>query len=206
MAIEWIMTNNYVPPGSPHPPPQRLFLAALLQYFCHQRDLDKFLQVASKLGVLIAMEKVEGSLMALLFLGLILDSVKHEIRMLPEKLVELTQEQELDRRSTRRNATKRVLHSLIGKLPFAARAVPAGHLLLCHLITPASTLAHLHYWIHLNAEASANITWWRTFLPTWNCTAKFIDWNSVLAEDMLLYTDASGFYCCGAYYQGAWFF
>ena len=111
--------------------------------------------------------------MALSFLGLILDSVKQEIRMLPEKLVDLTQE--LDRRSTGRKATKRELHSLIGKLLFAARAVPGGRLLLRHLITLASTVAHLHYWIHLNAEASANITWWHAFLPTWNSTAKFID-------------------------------
>ena len=70
------------------------------------------------------MEKVKGPLMALPFLGLILNSVKQEIRMLPEKLVELMQE--LDRRSTRCKATKRELHSLIGKLPFAVRAVPGG--------------------------------------------------------------------------------
>ena len=64
------------------------------------------------------------------------------------------------------------------------RAVPGGCLLLRHLITLASTVAHLHYWIHLNAEANANITWWWTFLPTRNGTAKFIDWNSVLDEDI----------------------
>ena len=58
----------------------------------------------------------------------------------------------------------------------------------------------------LNAEAHADITWWRTFLPTWNGTAKFIDPNSVLAVDMLLYTDASGSYGSGAYCQGGWFF
>ena len=105
------------------------------------------------------MEKVKGPLMALPFLGLILNSVKQEIRMLPEKLVELMQE--LDRRSTRRKATKHELHSLIGKLPFAA----GGRLLPRHLIILASTVAHLHYWIRLNAKASANITWWWTLIP-----------------------------------------
>ena len=38
-----------------------------------------------KLGVLIAMEKVEGPLMAISFLVLTLDSVKQEIRLPPEK-------------------------------------------------------------------------------------------------------------------------
>ena len=67
-------------------------------------------------------------------------------------------------------------------------------------------MAHLHHQIRLNAEARADITWWLKFLPTWNGSAKFIDQNSVLAADMLLYTDASGSYGCGAYYQGTWFF
>ena len=84
--------------------------------------------------------------------------------------------------------------------------VPAGRLFLCHLITLASTVVHLHHQIRLNAEARADITWWRTLLPTWNGTAKFIDPNSVLAVDMLLYTDASGSYGSGAYCQGGWFF
>ena len=113
---------------------------------------------------------------------------------------------ELNRWRTRGKATKRELLSLIGKLSFAARAVPVGRLFLRRLITLASTVARLHHWIRLTAKARANITWWLKFLPTWNGSVKFIDQNSVLAVDMLLYTDASGSYDCGAYYQGAWFF
>ena len=180
------------------------FLAAPPHSGCCQRDLDTFLQAASKLGVQVAMETVEGPLTAMSFLGLILDSVKQEIRLPPDELAELTHE--LDRRSTRRKATKRELLSLIGKLSFAARAVPVGRLFLRRLITLASTVVHLHNRIRLNAEAQADITWWQTFLPTWNGTAKFIDLNSVLAADMLLYADASGTHGCGAYYQSAWFF
>ena len=150
------------------------------------------------------MEKVKGPLTAMSFLSLTLDSVKQEIRLSPDKLAELIHE--LNRWSTRHKATKHELLSLIGKLSFAARAVPAGRLFLCRLITLASTVAHMHYWIRLNAEASADITWWLKFLPTWNGSAKFIDQNSVLTVDMLLYTDASGSYGCGAYYQGARFF
>ena len=78
------------------------------------------------------------------------------------------------------------LLSLIGKLSFAVRAVPVGHLFLRRIITLASTVAQLHLQIRLNAEAHADITWWQTFLPTWNGTAKFIDSNSVLAADMHL--------------------
>ena len=180
------------------------FLASPPQSFSCRRDLDTFLQVVSKLGVPVAMDRVEGPVTAMSFLGLILDSVKQKICLPPDKLAELMHE--LDRWNTQRKATKRELLSLISKLSLAARVVPAGRLFLRRLITLASNVAHLHHWIRLNAEARADITWWRTFLPTWNGTAKFIDPNSVLAADMLLYTDASGFEGCGAYYQDAWFF
>ena len=204
-AIEWIMTHNYQLRHLIHYLDD-FFLATPPQSFCCQHNLDTILQVALKLGMLVAMEKVERPLMAMSFLDLILDSVKQEIRLPQEKLAELMHE--LDRWSTRRKDAKpqSVSYSLISKLSFAVRVVPADRLFLRHLITLASTVAHLHHQIRLNAEAHADNTWWRTFVPTWNGTAKFIDPNSVLAADMLLCTDASGSYGCGAYYQGTWFF
>ena len=203
MAIEWIMTHNYQLHHLIHYL-DAFFLAAPPHSGCCQRDLNTFLQAASKLGMQVAMEMVEGPLTAMSFFGLILDSVKQEIRLPPDELAELMHK--LDRWSTRRKATKRELLSLIGKLSFVARAVPAGRLFLRCLITFTSTVAHLHHRIRLNAKERADITWWQTFLPTWNGTAKFIDLNSVLTADILLYADASGTRGCGAYYQGASFF
>ena len=43
------------------------------------------------------------------------------------------------------------------------------------------------------------------FLPSWNRKAFFLKQNTIEASDLSLYTDASGTYGCGAYYQGAWF-
>ena len=82
-----------------------------------------------KLGVSIAMEKVEGPLTAMSFLGLTLDSVKQENHLPPEKLAELMHK--LNIWSTRHKAIKRELLSLIGKVSFAAKAVPAGFLHTC---------------------------------------------------------------------------
>ena len=83
------------------------FLAASPQSFCCQLDLDTFLQAALKLGVPVAMEKVEGPLTAMSFLGLTLNSVKQEICLPLGKLAELMHE--LDRWSTIRKATKHKL-------------------------------------------------------------------------------------------------
>lgn len=119
------------------------------------------------------MEKVDGPLTSLPFLGLILDSTQQEIRLPPEKLQELMHE--LNKWQHRKKAAKRELLSLIEKLSFAVKAVPVGRLFLHRLITQASSITRLHHHIRLNSDAQADITWWQTFMPSWNGTAKFID-------------------------------
>ena len=201
-AIEWILQNNYD-------------LSALIHYLddyflagppsspqCGQH-LRCFLHVAALLGALVAMEKVAGPTTTLPFLGLILDSIRQEIRLPPEKLQEILHL--LDLWATHKNTTKRELLSLIGKVSFAARAVPAGRLFLRRLIMLSTTVTQLHHHIRLTADARADIEWWQTFLPTWNGTAKFIDPATIAAADMDLFTDAAGHLGCGAYFKGSWF-
>lgn len=149
------------------------------------------------------MGKMEGPSTILTFLGLQLDSLRQEIRLPPEKLQDLLQE--LACWASRRSTTKRELLSLIGKLSFAARAVPAGRLFLRRLIMLSTSATSLHHHIRLNTDARADIAWWRAFLPSWNGTAKFVSPLATAAPDIELYTDAAGTLGCGAYYQGAWF-
>ena len=89
-------------------------------------------------------------------------------------------------------ATKRELLSLIGKLSFAAKVVPAGRLFLRHLIHLSTTVRRLHHHIHLNPDTRANLQWRNSFLPSWNGISMFIapEWKD--AESFQLYTDASG--------------
>ena len=105
----------------------------------------------------------------------------------------------------KRKATKRELLSLIGKLSFAAKLVPAGRLFLHHLIQLSATERKLHHHIYLNPEARANLRWWNSFLPSWNGISMFIapEWKD--ADSFQLYTDASGSFGFGAYLDGAWF-
>eukprot|EP00731_Ephydatia_muelleri_P033672 Em0035g9a len=102
-------------------------------------------------------------------------------------------------------ATKRELLSLIGKLSFAAKVVPAGRLFLRRLIQLSTTVRKLHHHIHLNPEARADLRWWNSFLPSWNGISMFIapEWKD--ADSFQLYTDASGSFGFGAYLDGAWF-
>ena len=73
-----------------------------------------------------------------------------------------------------RSVTKRELLSLIGKLSFAAKSVPAGRLFLRHLIHLSTTARRLHHRLHLNANARADVEWLNHFLPSWNGMAMFI--------------------------------
>lgn len=102
---------------------------------------------------------------------------------------------ELDHGSGARKTTKCKLFSLIGVLSFAAQAVSAGFLFLRHLITLSATVQCLHHHIRLNQEAQADITWWKTFLPTWNGHTYFINPSATDAHDLELYTDVSERLC-----------
>lgn len=66
--------------------------------------------------------------------------------------------EELTHRLQRRKKTKMELLSLIGKLAFAGRAVPAGHLFLHRLVTLSTKVRCLHHHLRLNREARADIS------------------------------------------------
>ena len=63
---------------------------------------------------------------------------------------------------------KRDLLLLIGLLNHAATVVRPGWSFLCSLIDASATTAHLDHWVHLNALARADISWWHTFIEHWN--------------------------------------
>ena len=180
-APSWILHNNY----------GLLWLVHYLDdYFIAgppgssscSAHLKVFLGICSRLSIPIAMDKVEGPTRALTFLDLELDSTLQQICLLQDKLTDLLTELQswLDRKKT----TKCHLLSLIGKLAFAAKAIPAGRLFVRSLITLSTRVARLHHQLYLNKQARADISWWMDFLPTWNGTAHFIDPNSIHAPDL----------------------
>ena len=102
------------------------------------------------------------------------------------------------------NVQKRKLLSLIGKLSFAAKVVPAGRLFLRKLIDLSTKVKKLHHRVSLTACAKADIQWWLNFLPSWNGVSLMLQPNWEPAPDLNLFTDASGSIGYGAYFQGAW--
>ena len=199
-ALQWMLTTNYHIPS----------IHYLDDYFitgppdssaCGEAQ-DKTLSLCRSLGIPVAMDKVEGPSSTLTFLGIELDSTLQELRLPLTKLNELLHE--LGKWQDRRKATKRQLLSLIGKLAFAAKVVPAGRLFTRRLIELASTKKRLHHHLDLNRQAQEDIRWWQQFLPSWNGRSMFLEPTWTEADDLQLFTDASGTKGFGAYFDKEW--
>ena len=75
---------------------------------------------------------------------------------------------ELQSWSSCNKCLKRELLSLIGKLNFTCRIIPAGRIFLRRLIDLSTSACLPHHHVTMNREAHRDITWWLQFLPTWN--------------------------------------
>ena len=71
--------------------------------------------------------------------------------------------QELTGMRCRDKCTKRELLSLIGKLSFCCKVVPAGRIFLRRMIDLSNSVARLHHRISLTTEACLDIQWWIDF-------------------------------------------
>ena len=160
------------------------------------------IQVFNKLGIPVAPDKVEGPTTCIVYLGICIDSLKMEICLPEDKLQDLLSE--LDFLVNRKKCTKKELQSLIGKLSFASKVVPCSRLFICRLIDLCKSIKRQHHHISLNQEARQDILWWLEFLPKWNGMSFILQWEWTLANDLNLFTDASGTIVFGIYHQGEW--
>jgi hypothetical protein len=61
-----------------------------------------------------------------------------------------------------------------------------------------------HYFIRLNAECRADIEWWYIFHRSWHGVAIIRNLDAI-TPDVVLCTDASGSWGCGAFWRTLWF-
>ena len=169
---------------------------------CHQ-NLDIFKQTCQKLGVPLAIEKVEGPSTSLTFLGITLDTAKMEIRLPDEKLARIRQS--IDQWLPKKKATKREILSLVGLLQHATKVVRCGRTFVSRMYSTAAKLKKLDFYTRLNKEFRSDLWWWHTFLVSWNGLSLLQCLTVHPTPHYLIQTDASGTWGCGAYFQGQWF-
>ena len=92
---------------------------------------------------------------------------------------------------------KRALLSLIGKLAFAAKVIPAGRIFVRRFLDASTKVTALHHHIRVSAAMRADLDWRLAFAAKWNGKSFFLE------QAFQLFTDASqqGY---GCYWQGRW--
>ncbi len=165
--------------------------------------LQVALRVCREVGMPVAVHKTEGPSTALVFLGILIDTEKMEIRLPADKLTRL--QSLINQWGEKTVCTKRDLLSLLGHLQHACKVVPSGRSFLRRMINTSTYVKELYHHIRLNREFRSDLRWWSLFLADWN-GSRIMSSRSKLRPDFILTSDASGSWGCGAFTsQHEWF-
>lgn len=200
-ALEWMLHVKVGVSHTLHYLDDFLFLAKAEGEEC-KKALNLAQKLFADLGVPIAPEKVKGPLPVLDFLGIILDSLKLELRLPQDKLLQL--KVMVRRWSYKKACTKRELLSLIGHLSHACKVIKPGRPFLRRLIELSTKVTEMHHHLRLNVATRSDLHWWSYFLDHWNGVGLM----SLLAKrppDITVTSDASGSWGCGAFCDQKWF-
>ncbi len=168
--------------------------------------LGAFQHLCEHLNVPLKPHKLVHPTTSMVFLGIALDS-RSQIASLPDQKLDSLRGsliEHLQKHQERRPITKRKLLSLIGKLSFATKVIPAGRFFLRRLLDNAHSLPDLDSPLLLSDEAAEDIRWWSSFSSQWNGRAFFLDPAWTPTPDMQLFTDAFSLVGLGAYWDGQW--
>ena len=200
-AIHFIATNNYGirellyllddfltidPPGD-----GGLRSMCLLQHIC------------KTLNIPLHPDKTLGPDTVMTFLGITLDSNLMQASLPREKIDRILEM--FNSFTNKRSVSKRDLLSLLGHLNYASRIILPGRSFVSYLLRLAHSVKELFHHVKLTQDCRSDINMWSYFLTHWNGISFFYDSNPTAASDIELYTDASGSYGYGGYYQGKWF-
>jgi len=154
------------------------------------------------LGIPLALEKVEGPSTTICFLGIILDTIRMEIRLPTDKLQRI--QDTLSNWLGKKKARKRDVLSLVGLLQHATKVVRCGRTFVGRMYAAAAKVRRLHFFLRLNREFRSDLMWWYTFVHTWNGFSILRSPYVATVPDVLIQTDASGSWGCGAVFSHNW--
>ena len=165
-----------------------------------QRYLSTLKRVCQDLGIPLAQDKEDGPCTTIVLLGIVIDTIKGELRLPEDKLRRLLlMVAEWEHRSV---CTRKELESLIGVLQHATKVVQPGRTFLRRAIDLLSVGKKKHHHIRLNAGFKSDMAWWKTFSAQWNGASLIIHPGS---KEATITSDASGHWGCGAWHGREWF-
>lgn len=164
-----------------------------------QLALDILKRICAYLGVPLAPDKQDGPSAVIVFLGIIIDTLKQELRLPEEKLKRLLEL--LAQWEHKKTCTRQELESLLGTLLDACKVIPAGRAFTRRALSLLSIAKRRHHHIRLNKEMRSDLLWWKVFAARWNGASLIIHDTT----KYVLTTDASGHWGCGAWHDTKWF-
>ncbi len=96
--------------------------------------------------------------MSLVFLGILINTEKMEIRLPADKLSRL--QLLINQWGVMKVCRKRDLLSLIGHLQHAFKVVPSGRSFLRRMINTSTSVNELYHHVRLNREFRSDLRWW----------------------------------------------
>ena len=118
-------------------------------------------------------EKCVKPTISITFLGIELEATAQVAQLRREKLIDFLVQ--LQAFAKRKRCMKRELLSVIGKLVFAAKVIPAERIFVRRLLDASRRVAALHHCIHINKEMRAVTSWWWEFAESWNGQSFFLE-------------------------------
>jgi len=165
---------------------------------CRQA-MQVLLQLLRELGFHINWEKVEGPTQVITFLGIRIDTVKMTLSIPQGKLDQI--QEVLTKFKRRHRASKKQLQSLVGKLSWVARVIPAGRIYLRALIEGIKVLKLAQHKVILTRVMKLDLDWWSQAMPLLNDTLPIKDNRPVTS--MVMDSCTLG---CGASFGKDWFY
>lgn len=186
--LQWALQETYGVRGVTHYLDDFLFIGSDGTQDCKQ-GLSDFEKLASHLGVPLAPGKTVGPAQVLTFLGIELDTIAGESRLPLDKVRDLAQQ--LQAAAGQDRATLEFIQSLLGKLNFAARVIPAGRIFARRIARATARVKQKHHFVKLSKGIRQDLLMWAEFLENFNGS---VIWRApwVGSPDLALFTDASG--------------
>ncbi len=167
------------------------------------RLVETFERVCRHLGVPLAEEKSVAPTTKLVYLGIQIDSVQQLVSIPPGKLQRI-----IDKVQSAMQASKlslKEIQSLIGSLSFVCKVVAPGRPFIRRLIDLTCGATASWHRIRLPQGVKNDLHMWLVFLRQYNGVSIIPDQRWLGAEEIELFTDASGEIGFGGYLQGEWF-
>ena len=152
----------------------------------------------SKIQFPVSLEKTFGAATQLVFLGLLIDSIRQVVCIPHEKVDRARNLVSFFIDDKNKKATVKQIQKLTGFLNFLCRCVVPGRAFTRRLYTYVNSKMKPHHHIRITAEMRRDLQMWWKFLthPDVYCRS-FIDFTNFSAIDVDLFSDASKSLKCG---------